>query len=148
MVNLINEISLLFDDIASQKSIVIHRNLPSSATVFADKAMISTVLRNLISNAIKFTNVQGEIQICLEQNSNETLISVKDNGVGIGEETINKLFRIEESFTSRGTNNEVGTGLGLMLCREFVEKHEGNIWVESKIGVGSTFYFLLPGKRE
>lgn len=146
MVNLINEISLLFNDIAGQKSIVINRNLPSSATVFADKAMISTVLRNLISNAIKFTDTRGEIQICLEQNSNESLISINDNGVGMGEETISKLFKIEESFTSRGTNNEKGTGLGLMLCREFVEKHEGKIWVESKIGIGSTFYFLLPSR--
>ena len=144
MGNLINEICLLFDDVASQKSIQINRTLPPDTIVFADRAMVSTVIRNLISNAIKFTNTNGEIQISAKQKNNQILISIKDNGVGMSKETIEKLFRIEESFSSKGTNNETGTGLGLLLCKEFVEKHGGIIWVESTVGIESTFFFSLP----
>jgi PAS domain S-box-containing protein len=144
MGNLINEICLLFDDVASQKSIQINRTLPPDTIVFADRAMVSTVIRNLISNAIKFTNTNGEIQISAKQKNNQILISIKDNGVGMSKETMEKLFRIEESFSSKGTNNETGTGLGLLLCKEFVEKHGGIIWVESTVGIESTFFFSLP----
>jgi len=152
MVEFIQEISLLFNDIASQKTIAIKKELPHNATVFADKAMISTVLRNLISNAIKFTKPGGEITISALEKPDELLITVSDSGVGIPREMIGKLFRIDENYTTSGTNNERGTGLGLILCKEFIEKHHGKIWVESieenqsenKSG-GSTFFFTLPG---
>lgn len=141
--DLINENKSIFDVIASQKKITIHENLPSELSVFADKLMISTVLRNLISNAIKFTKQDGEIRISAEKKSKEIHVYISDNGVGIKEKRLKNLFRIDENESTSGTNNEKGTGLGLILCKEFVEKHGGKIWVESEEGKGSTFYFSL-----
>jgi len=144
MENLIKEITLVFDDIAGQKSIVIKKILPPNAPVFADKAMLSTVLRNLISNALKFTRLGGEIIISAEESQNEIKVSLADNGVGIPEDSIDKLFRLDENISTPGTQNEQGTGLGLILCKEFVEKHGGKIWVESEIGKRSSFSFTIP----
>jgi len=144
IVTLIDESIHLLVNSAQQKSIALSKELPRKAIAFADKAMISTILRNLISNAIKFTNPEGAIIISAEQKQNELLISVTDNGVGIKKEVIEKLFRIEEGFSTIGTKNEKGTGLGLILCKEFIEKHGGKIWVESKAGKGSRFCFTIP----
>jgi len=139
----INETLACFTDIAGAKSIIIKSLLSSKMPVFADKAMISTVLRNLISNAIKFTNPGGEILISLEKRKDEFVISVKDNGVGISKNKREKLFRIDSSFSTSGTQNEQGTGLGLILCKEFVGKHKGKIWLESELGKGSCFSFTI-----
>ena len=141
--SLIDENLALLDFQARQKSISIKKSTPKIITLKADKSMLSTILRNLISNAIKFTNINGEIVIKAEKSDNQTIISVKDNGIGLTNEEINKLFKLEESFSNNGTQNEKGTGLGLLLCKEFVDKHEGKIWVESNKGLGSTFYFTL-----
>lgn len=141
---LINEAIELLDDSAQQKSITIHRELPRKMIAFVDKAMISTILRNLISNAIKFTHPHGQIVISNELKNEELIVAVSDNGVGIKKERINKLFRIDENQSSLGTQNEKGTGLGLVLCKEFIEKHGGRIWVESELGKGSKFYFAIP----
>ncbi|MFZ1731321.1 MAG: ATP-binding protein [Bacteroidota bacterium] len=143
-VSLINDAMLLFSDIASQKSIVISKNIPAHAPVFADKAMISTVLRNLISNALKFNNPGGRIVISAVAENDQVTISVADTGVGISDEDIGKLFRIDDSYTTVGTQNEKGTGLGLILCMEFIEKHNSRIRVQSQVGKGSTFSFTLP----
>lgn len=142
----INEVTEVLEDIAKQKSITISKSLPRSLPVFADKAMVNTIMRNLISNAIKFTNKGGEIIIGAEQKEDELIISVKDNGVGISKDGIEKLFRIDEGHSTLGTQNEKGTGLGLILCKEFVDHHEGKIWAESKTGKGSNFKFSLPLK--
>lgn len=142
-VDLIGQYMMLFDLIARQKSISIHKLLPPEIIVFADRQMISTVLRNLISNAIKFTREGGEIHISAEKRADEILVSVSDNGVGIAPERLEKLFRIDESDSTPGTNNENGTGLGLILCKEFIKNHGGKIWGESENGKGSTFYFTL-----
>ncbi len=144
MVNLIRDIVPIFTDIAAQKSISIKTDSPLKVPAFADQAMIGTVLRNLISNAIKFTKPGGEIIISAIENQAEIMVSVKDNGIGIPQEMIGKLFRIDENYTTSGTNNERGTGLGLILCKEFVEKHGGKIWFESKQGEGSAFHFSIP----
>ncbi|MFO7672110.1 MAG: hybrid sensor histidine kinase/response regulator [Lutibacter sp.] len=144
LVRLIDEAVLLLNDSAAQKFITIDKKLPLSLIVYADKAMISTVLRNLISNAIKFTKSGGNIVISSSENQNELTISVKDSGVGISKDRIEKLFRLDESYSTTGTNNEKGTGLGLILCKEFVEKHNSKIWAESEEGIGSTFYFTIP----
>jgi len=144
LVSCINKIILLYVDIAGQKSITIKNILPHKASVFADNAMISTVLRNLISNAIKFTIPGGKIIVSAMEKQNEIIFSVSDNGVGISKNSIEKLFRIDQSYSTTGTNEETGTGLGLILCKEFVEKHNGKIWVESEEKKGSTFYFTLP----
>jgi len=151
MVSLINEITPLFDDIAGQKSVSISSKLPPNAPVFADKAMINTVMRNLISNAIKFSHPGGEIKIKVNENQKDTIVSVSDKGVGIPKDRIDEIFRIDENHSTPGTQNEKGTGLGLILCKEFVEKHGGEIWVKSKVenlpagkAGGSTFYFTIP----
>jgi signal transduction histidine kinase len=148
MVACIDTNTLMFNNIASQKSITIKNILPHSASVLADNAMISTVLRNLISNAIKFTMPGGEIIVSAMEKQTEIIISVTDSGVGISKNSIVKLFRIDQNHSTTGTNNETGTGLGLILCKDFVEKHNGKIWVESEEGKGSTFYFTLPYDAE
>jgi len=106
--------------------------------------MINTVLRNLVSNAIKFTPIGGNITINSEITDGFVKISVSDTGIGISEENLNKLFTLDQQITTIGTNQEKGTGLGLIICKEFIEKHNGIISVESKIGKGSTFSFTVP----
>lgn len=144
IVDLINEVVKLSADSARQKSIVISKVLPQIATVLADKAMINTILRNLIFNAVKFTNQGGKIIVSVEQKKNELTVCISDNGVGIKKGDICKLFRIDETYSTTGTCNEKGTGLGLILCKEFVEKHKGKIWVDSEEGKGSKFFFMIP----
>lgn len=144
LVNLVNENILLADENARQKSISIEKALPENVTAFADKAMIGTILRNLISNAIKFTQPGGKISISFVEQRGEIIFSIQDTGVGISNVSIEKLFLIDQGFSTSGTNNEIGTGLGLILCKEFVVKHGGKIWVESQQGVGSIFYFSIP----
>jgi signal transduction histidine kinase len=129
---------------ADAKNIVLDYSKVDHLTVFADIDMLKTVLRNLVSNAIKYTNSGGRININAEENSGSVIISVSDNGVGITPDNLAKLFDISEVITTTGTAKETGTGLGLLLCREFVEKHGGKIWVESEVGKGSDFKFTLP----
>ena len=106
--------------------------------------MLSTVIRNLLSNAIKFTRPTGKITISNREKSNTHEISVTDTGVGIKEEDLGKLFRIDIHYSTTGTANEEGTGLGLVLCREFINLNNGSIRVISKPGKGSTFFVELP----
>ena len=146
ILDLINQSTELLNASAQQKSIAVLTEIPVNLHVFADKAMIHTILRNLISNAIKFTKAGGEITVSAEQMSNEVVVSVLDNGVGIDKESISKLFRIDQNYTTLGTEKEKGTGLGLLLCKEFIEKHGGKIWVESTPGKGSKFCFTIPTK--
>jgi signal transduction histidine kinase len=111
---------------------------------YADSNTINLVIRNLITNAIKFTNDKGEVKVNAVAQGNEWVVSVKDNGVGMATEVLTILFDKTSPYTTRGTANEKGTGLGLILCKEFVEKNGGRIWVESAEDYGSTFYFTLP----
>ncbi len=145
LVSVVNETEALLSESLRQKSIVLKKELPRTLLAHADKVMISTVLRNLVSNAIKFTRPNGQIIISSRKTETELSISVIDNGVGMNEETLGKLFRIEESISTKGTDNERGTGLGLILCREFIEKHNGSIRAESEPGMGSVFTFTIPG---
>lgn len=142
--DLIKENIRLLESNAEQKAIAMNENIQHSMIAFADKQMINTVLRNLISNAIKFTQKGGEIKVVAENRAKDILISVIDNGIGIAPERIEHLFRIDKSNSTPGTENEHGTGLGLMLCKDFVEKHGGKIWAESKQGEGTVFHFILP----
>ena len=144
LVAIINEVAELLSDSAQQKFITISKKIPHNITVLADKAMVHTVLRNLICNGIKFTEPGGEIRISTEQKDNQLVVSVADNGIGIKEKDIDKLFRIESNYSRLGTNKEKGTGLGLLLCKEFIETHKGKIWAESRAGKGSIFNFTLP----
>jgi signal transduction histidine kinase len=111
---------------------------------FADSNTVNLVIRNLMTNAIKFTNDGGDVVIGAEDRDDEWLITVRDNGVGIHDEVLKMLFDKTAPYTTRGTANEKGTGLGLILCKEFVEKNGGKIFVESKVGVGSKFSFTIP----
>ncbi len=144
IVKVINEVTELLDASARRKTIQISKEVPSTLTVLADKQMISTVFRNLISNAIKFTKPGGHIVIAAVQRENDVLITVSDNGIGIKPEVIEKLFSIEAGTSTRGTLNEEGTGLGLVLCKEFISKHGGDIRVESELSKGSRFLITLP----
>jgi len=132
---------------ADRKNITLINDIKEENIVFADEEMLSTVIRNLISNAIKFTPINGKVNIEAVLNADKVDISVSDTGIGMNKETIGKLFRIETSFTSTGTDKEIGSGLGLLLCKEFVEKHGGKILVESEEGKGSRFSFSIPHSR-
>jgi signal transduction histidine kinase len=129
---------------ANTKNILINYFTAEEIIIFADKNILDTILRNLISNAIKFTNNGGKIDIYAEINHKIVTITVSDNGIGITQKLKNKLFDISQTQTTKGTEGESGTGLGLLLCKEFVEKHGGTIWVESKEGKGSDFKFTMP----
>ena len=129
---------------AEKKNISLSSDYSDDLMLFADVNMLSTVLRNLISNAIKFTPSGGEILIKSEKKDDMLIISIQDNGVGIEAERISRLFKIDENITTLGTNNERGTGLGLIICKEFVERNGGSIRVESEVGKGSTFSFSIP----
>lgn len=138
-------ISLLVGNII-EKEINVVNNIMDETTVFADADMLSTILRNLISNAIKFTPVKGKITISLKKHNNMVEISIVDTGVGIPKENIDKLFNTNENISSKGTNNESGTGIGLGLVSDFVILNGGKIRVVSEVGKGSEFCFSLPIK--
>jgi len=129
---------------ANQKNITLIDNIQENIILLADENMIGTVLRNLISNAIKFTPRNGKVQVEAKIQSDQVVISVSDTGQGMAAETIEKLFKLETSFTTRGTEDEKGTGLGLLLCKEFIEKHGGEIGLDSEKGKGSVFYVKIP----
>lgn len=142
--NCVNKVINLLSNNAAMKKIILINNVDSEHSVYADEDMIFSVLQNLLSNAIKFTQESGEIILNSSKKENELEISVTDNGVGIKEEDLDKLFRIDAQFTTAGTNAEKGSGLGLIICKEMVEKNKGKIWVKSKQGEGTTFTFSLP----
>jgi len=139
-----NDVILKLKANADHKNISI--NISSVQDIFlnADKNMIKTILRNLISNAIKFSKPDGIINISAQSIETHVMISVSDNGVGIKKEDLSKLWDPLKPFTSKGTDGEAGSGLGLLICKEFVEKHTGKIWVESEVEKGSDFNFTLP----
>lgn len=129
---------------ALNKSISIDLNTDSVFYTFADQSMIETVMRNLISNAIKFTNDGGQVHAILEKEDNRIAITIADNGEGIPPENIDKLFSINFNITTKGTRGESGTGLGLLLCKEFMELNGGTIQVESEYKKGTSFILHLP----
>ncbi|MDP3148357.1 MAG: PAS domain S-box protein [Ignavibacteria bacterium] len=132
---------------AQQKGITIINEIEHGQKVYADEKMVGSVLRNLLSNAVKFTKKDGIITLKANAASNDMIeIAVEDTGIGISERLVNKLFKLDEKVGRKGTEGESSTGLGLLLCKEFVEKHGGKIWVESEEGKGSTFTFSLPKK--
>ena len=142
------EILDIFNPVAGTKGIKINYSEANEVHIFGDLDMIKTVMRNLVSNAVKFTKNDGTIKIDIRKTESWITISVEDNGVGIEQENLSKLFKNTEVITTTGTANEKGTGLGLLLCKEFIEKHNGKIWVESEPGTGSKFNFNLPVKTD
>jgi signal transduction histidine kinase len=145
---LFNEILEFHRNLAEQKKITLTAAATNYIEVYADRNMVTIILRNLVSNAIKYTSPGGKISLSGKQDKENTTIVVSDTGVGIPEDNLDKLFRIESSFSTSGTTNEKGTGLGLILCKELVERHKGRIWADSKPGAGSDFIFVLPNFLE
>lgn len=129
---------------AEKKNIKLYNEVHPEIFIWADYNMINTVLRNLISNAIKYSHEGGHVKIDSYDEGDKTVVCVTDNGIGIKSDVINRLFRIDEHYTTTGTAKETGTGLGLILCKEFIDKNKGEIWVESTFGQGSSFKFSLP----
>lgn len=142
--SIILEVIEILTLVANFKSIALIYNQSNEIEVVADEDMVKLVLRNLVSNAIKFTKSGGDVNISAISNQDEVEISISDNGVGMNDKARKKLFKIATNVSTSGTANEKGSGLGLVLCKEFVEKLGGTIWVESEEGVGSDFKFTLP----
>ncbi|HYG39676.1 MAG TPA: HAMP domain-containing sensor histidine kinase [Cytophagales bacterium] len=140
----------LLDVLAEEKNISLLNHVSVEFTVIADREMLDTVIRNLISNAIKFTNSNGKVEIDAKMSDGLTEkgehfeVSIKDTGVGMTNEVMNNLFQIDKKVTTPGTKNEIGSGLGLILCKDFIEKQGGEILVTSVVGKGSCFTFVLP----
>ncbi len=148
LLSVVNANLELLKPAAAQKNVDLEVNLPSDVMVFADQSMLNTIFRNLLTNALKFTYKEGKITVSVKEKASEIVICVADSGKGMSAAVINRLFLFKEKVSSKGTDNEEGTGLGLVLCKEFVEKHSGKIWVNSEVGNGSQFYFSLPKKRD
>jgi signal transduction histidine kinase len=144
LIQVTNDIQDIFRIQINKKKIGILNNIPANMKVFADKNLLSTILRNLISNAIKFTPHGGYITLSAEKADGYANISVSDTGIGMTKEQLDKMFKLDTNLTKEGTSEEKGTGLGLILCKEFVEIHKGNIRVESVPDKGSIFTFSLP----
>lgn len=143
--DIVEETITLAQTQAHNKNITIINNIQGVFYAVCDRNLIATVLRNLLSNAIKYTNHNGSVEIDLHHRDDNILeVSIKDNGIGIAAEDIEKLFRIDENTKYIGESTEKGTGLGLILCSEFIKQHGGNIFVESEVNKGSTFIFTIP----
>lgn len=136
----------ILDGQAENKQIKVENGVDIETLCYADVNMISTVFRNIISNALKFTHQKGKIEIGVAKTPSYNEFFVKDNGIGMDEDTLSKLFKITEKVKRNGTADEEGTGLGLILCKEFVEKNEGSIRVESTVNEGTSFYITVPVK--
>jgi signal transduction histidine kinase len=140
----VNEVIELLISNANNKKIDLINRIPDGMMITADDHMLKTTVRNLVSNAIKFTSADGKVELSAVEDDAQIEVSVKDSGKGMTSENIDKLFKIGIKNTTRGTAGEEGTGLGLILCKEFVEKHGGKIWVESELDKGSEFKFIFP----
>ena len=136
----------LFEGNAMQKGIRIFSTIEENVMSYGDKDMVDSTIRNLVSNAIKFTKQGGEVKLSAKNKEGKIEVAVSDTGVGMTQEAVGQLFRVDVPHTTRGTNDESGTGLGLMICKELIEKNGGNIWVESEVNQGSTFRFTIPLK--
>ena len=145
----ITESMVLVIEAANKKEIEVKYDIPEDMMVFADGNMLSGIIRNLATNAVKFTPKGGSLTISAKTDfDNSVEVSIKDNGIGMNEKILNKLFRLGENVNRNGTEGEGSTGLGLIICKDFVDKHGGKLWVESEEGKGTTFYFTMPAQRE
>ena len=146
--NLGKKVVELYQKNAESKNIKLVLKFDKFAEIYADENMIYTVLRNLVSNAIKFTGNGGKVILSTKITPEQTEFSVEDNGLGISEEDYEKMFRLDLSHSTRGTNNEKGTGFGLILCKELIEKNGGTLSVITEKGAGSTFTISLPAPSQ
>ncbi len=142
--SIVDKTLLYYIDMLRSKDIDFECYIPEDIMVYCDSDMLSTVLRNLLSNAIKFTPKKGHIRLSAEIHDDELIIKVSDSGVGIEPNDIVKVFKIDSKISTPGTNDEPGTGLGLILCKEFIDRQKGRIWIESEIGIGTNIFIALP----
>lgn len=140
---IVDENLKIIGPMSDHKGLVIKNDIPKDCYVYTDRNLLSLVVRNLIMNAIKFTNKNGEVHIACNTGTQQVTVAVNDTGVGIGEEDLKRLFDTQSHYSRMGTANEAGTGIGLLLCQEFLELDGGQIWAESTEGVGSSFKFTL-----
>lgn len=145
---LIHKTALLSEGTARDKNISLHLDIDPAIQVKGDADMISFIIRNLVSNAIKFTSRGGSVHITSSIMNDEAEIAVTDTGTGMSKEVLNKLFKIDSCHTSNGTENEIGTGLGLILCKEFIQKNSGKMEIESELNKGTAFRFRLPAIQQ
>ena len=146
--NISIEIIGILNPVAAAKNIQLTNKITPGTFAWADTSMVHTILLNLTNNAIKFTNSGGLVIIEAGISGDKIQVSVKDNGVGMAQEEVKNIFRLDATHSTPGTANEKGTGLGLLICKEFAEKLGGTIWVESEPGKGSTFIFTLPVSQD
>ncbi|MDA3928262.1 MAG: DUF3365 domain-containing protein [Prolixibacteraceae bacterium] len=143
--NLLGKIEDSTQEMANKKGIDLIVYIPRDLTIYADTKMLQSIVRNLVSNALKFTTKNGKVELTAQVNEeHQILFKIKDTGIGMSAKILENLFKTDQNVSRLGTNNEPSSGLGLLICKEFVEKHGGKIWVESEIGKGSTFYFTIP----
>ncbi len=140
----VRDVLQLFAHSASQKKIHLHSDVADDLTVHADPNMLQTILRNLVSNAIKFTPEQGRVEVTANPDHNHIRVTVADTGIGVPDQARDKLFQPGLYYTTVGTAHERGSGIGLPLCREFIEQHGGTLTLDSKPGQGARFWFMLP----
>jgi two-component system, sensor histidine kinase and response regulator len=134
----------LFDMMIGDKALHVANEIPPQTTIFADRDMVDSVIRNLVSNAIKFTPSSGSITIASEEKNDFTDVTIQDTGIGMDKHQLDKIFKIETRFSTPGTHNEKGSGLGLILCRDMMEANNGKIWAHSEPGKGSRFTCRFP----
>ena len=144
LAELVNSNLDLLQAVAEQKKITLRNAVAADTLILADQPMLNTVLRNLIANAIKFVEPGGSVDVSARKDGAMVAVTVQDNGIGMDRKTLTGLFALEKKVKRRGTAGEKGTGLGLMLCKQFIEQHGGNIWVESEPDKGTTVFFTLP----
>lgn len=143
----VNSVTSLLELTAEKKKIKLFNNVNEECFALADKNMLHLVLRNLVSNSIKFTPEHGNVKVSAERSNGDIKMCVEDTGIGIPKDEYEKLFKLDLHYSKKGTSNEEGSGLGLILCKEIIEKHKGKIWVESEINNGTKFFFTLPRKN-
>ena len=144
LISILNSVNGSFNSVINHKELTLKISISDDIEIFADTNMLNSIFQNLVSNAIKYSREGGTILINVVQIQNQIEINISDNGIGMSKETINKLFKIGEDISIPGTCNEKGSGLGLILCKDFVERHNGSIFVESELGKGSQFIIRLP----
>jgi len=141
---LVANVVRMIEPIANKKNISLHHDIPEDIVLELDHNMMRSVFQNLISNAIKFTREGGEIRVSARRDGNKVIAKVQDSGIGISDENLKKLFVDEGQLTTRGTNDEKGSGLGLLLVKDFIQRNKGSISAESKVGQGTTFILSFP----
>ena len=145
--NLVQQNIALLNENIESKNISVKLGHSEKVSIYADRNMINTVIRNLLTNAIKFTDKGGQIIIDYKNKNGDVEFSIRDTGIGMTEKEISQIFRVDTNISKTGTDGETGTGLGLILCKEFIKKNGGSIWVESKSGEGSKFSFTVPASK-